>query len=77
METLTDHVLRAVPREQLMIRLGRARQRTSRQVNTLEQTVAASLTRERAAIARTLQERERGEQVRLRHLRRSREGPGL
>lgn len=72
MEELIELVLSAAPEEQLMLRLGRALARTTRQVNVLEQRVARGLSEQHRRISRVLEEREREERVRLNHLRKRR-----
>lgn len=71
-ELLADLLLEAAPQEILIRRLGDALVRTSRQVNVLEQRVAPEAEWRIAAIRQALQDREREEHVRLRHLRRRR-----
>jgi V/A-type H+/Na+-transporting ATPase subunit D len=68
-EALTELLLQAAPQEALLRRLGDALARTSRQVNTLELRVAPGLRAQVTGVARTLEEREREEQVRLKRLR--------
>lgn len=76
-EVLAELLLDAAPREMLLRRLGRALAQTSRQVNTLEQRLAPGLEVQIAAVRRALEEREREERLRLRHLlKRRRAGPG-
>jgi vacuolar-type H+-ATPase subunit D/Vma8 len=67
-EALIEQVLDAAPREHAMRRLGQALARTTRLVNTLEQRVTVSLGADVAAIRRTLSEREREEQIRIKRL---------
>jgi V/A-type H+/Na+-transporting ATPase subunit D len=67
-ERLTELLLDAAPREMLIRRLGEALSRTSRQVNTLERRVRPELRRDMAGVRRTLDEREREERLRLKHL---------
>ncbi|MDH4064200.1 MAG: V-type ATP synthase subunit D [Acidobacteriota bacterium] len=67
-EELVEHLIEAAPEEHLMRRLGQALSRTTRLVNTLEQRVAADLDADLAAISRTLDEREREEQRRIKRL---------
>lgn len=71
-EVLSDLLLEAAPRELLIRRLGQALARTSRQVHTLEQRVGPRLSAEIARVRRTLDERERDERLRLKHLQRKR-----
>lgn len=71
-ESLVELLLDAAGREMLIRRLGEALSHTSRQLNTLEQRVAPDL---EAQIARTrsiLDEREREEHSRIKHLLRKR-----
>lgn len=69
-EALADLLLEAAPREMLLRRLGEALAQTSRQVNTLERRVAPVLATQITTVRRTLEEREREEHRRLKHLRR-------
>ena len=73
-ERLAELLLDAAPREMLIRRLGEALAQTSRQVNTLERRVAPGLKRQMAGVRRTLEEREREERLRLRHLLRAASG---
>lgn len=70
-ERLTEVLLDAAPREMLIRRLGDALSQTSRQVNTLERRVAPELTAQMAVVRGALEEREREERLRLKHLLRS------
>jgi H(+)-transporting ATP synthase subunit D len=72
-ERLIELVLEALPKEQLVRRLGVALSKATRQVNTLQLRVEPSLTAELGALRRTLEERERDERSRLRHVLRRRE----
>jgi len=74
-EALAELLLEAAPREMLLRRLGQALAQTSRQVNTLEQRLAPGLEGQMTQVRRTLEEREREERLRLRHLLRRRGGP--
>lgn len=67
-ERLTELLLDAAPREMLIRRVGEALSQTSRQVNTLERRVAPELRRQMAGVRRALDEREREERLRLKHL---------
>jgi len=67
-ERLTELLLDAAPREMLIRRLGEALSQTSRQVNTLERRVAPDLRRDMVNVRRSLDEREREERLRLKHL---------
>ena len=67
-EELSELLLDAANREALLRRLGEALQRTSRQVNTLERRLGPTLQAQRAAIRRTLDEREREDHLRLERL---------
>jgi V/A-type H+-transporting ATPase subunit D len=75
-EALAELLLEAAPREMLLRRLGEALAKTSRQVNTLEQRLAPGLEREMSRVRRALEEREREERLRLRHLLRGRRPAG-
>ena len=67
-EVFTDLLLDAAPREMLIRRLGEALAQTSRQVNSLDRRVAPDLRAQMATMRRTLEEREREERLRLKHL---------
>jgi V/A-type H+-transporting ATPase subunit D len=67
-ERLADLLLDAAPREMLIRRLGEALAQTSRQVNTLERRLAPALRAAVTGMRRTLDEREREERLRLKHL---------
>jgi V/A-type H+/Na+-transporting ATPase subunit D len=69
-EHLAELLLDAATREMLMRRLGEALSQTSRQVHTLERRVVPSLFGQMASVRRTLEEREREEHLRLKHLSR-------
>jgi V/A-type H+-transporting ATPase subunit D len=71
-ERLVELVLEALPKEQLVRRLGDALAKATRQVNTLQLRVEPALTAELSALKRMLEERERDEQSRLRHVLRRR-----
>jgi V/A-type H+-transporting ATPase subunit D len=74
-EGLVERLLAAASRELLIARLGAALAAASRQVRTLEQRVAPHLQGELGRVERVLDEREREERVRTRHLlRRTRRG---
>jgi H(+)-transporting ATP synthase subunit D len=67
-ETLLQQLLEAAPQEHLMRQLGQELSRTTRLVNTLEQRIAVRLVADLAQIRRTLNEREREEHLRIKHL---------
>ena len=69
-ERLAELLLDAATREMMIRRLGEALSQTSRQVHTLERRVAPSLLGQMGAVRRTLEEREREEHLRLKHLSR-------
>jgi V/A-type H+-transporting ATPase subunit D len=69
-EALVELLIDAAPREQRMRRLGEALADTTRRLRTLEQRVAPALAADIDGVRRQLEEREREEQVRLRHIRR-------
>lgn len=71
-ERLVELVLEALPKEQLVRRLGEALRKVTRQVNTLQLRVEPALSRELKSLGRMLEERERDERSRLRHVLRSR-----
>ena len=68
-EELAEELLAAAPREVLLRALGQALARTSRQLHTLEHVVIPALRARVAAVAAALDEREREEHTRLRHIR--------
>jgi V/A-type H+-transporting ATPase subunit D len=72
-EGLTELLLDAAPREMLIRRLGQALSQTSRQVNTLEVRVTPQLRHQMAGVRGALEEREREERLRLKHLIRGRD----
>ena len=67
-EALADLLMEAAPRELRIRRLGAAVAQTSRQVHTLEQRVSPGLQTQITAVRRTLDEREREERLRLKHV---------
>jgi H(+)-transporting ATP synthase subunit D len=67
-ELLVDLLMEAAPRELLLRRLGAALTQTSRQVHGLEQRVLPELDQQIARVSRALDEREREEKFRLKHL---------
>jgi V/A-type H+-transporting ATPase subunit D len=69
-ERLSELLLDAATREMLMRRLGEALSQTSRQVHTLERRVKPLLESQMTVVRRTLEEREREEHLRLKHLSR-------
>jgi V/A-type H+-transporting ATPase subunit D len=75
-ERLVEILLEAAPRELVMRRLSGALSGTSRLLNTLEQQLSASLGKELVRMRRTLDEREREEQLRLKRIVASRHAPG-
>ena len=69
-ESLVDLLIDAAAREQQIQRLGEAVARSTRQLRTLEQRIEPALRARIAWVRSTLDEREREEHVRLKHLRR-------
>ncbi len=67
-EQLIELVLESLPKEQLVRRLGVALSKATRQVNTLQLRVEPALTAELHALRGMLEERERDERSRLRHV---------
>ncbi len=67
-EKLSELLLDAAPQEMLIRRLGEALAQTSRQVNTVERRLTPQLRRGMGEVRRALEEREREERLRLRHL---------
>ncbi len=72
-ERLVELVIEALPKEQLVRRLGDALSKATRQVNTLQLRVEPVLHAELTSLKRLLEERERDERSRLRHVLRRRE----
>ena len=72
-EMLVELVLAALPKEQLVRRLGVALSKATRQVNTLQLRVEPTLASELSSLKRRREERERDERSRLRHVLRRRE----
>ncbi len=76
-EKLLERLLRAASQEIMLKRLGEEIRRVSRRINALEQTIIPSLTSRIRAMQETLQEREREDIFRLKHIKRTRTGkPG-
>jgi V/A-type H+-transporting ATPase subunit D len=75
-EQMVELLLDAASTELLLRRLAQALARTSRQVNTLENQVAPGLTAEVHRVRALLEEREREDHTRLKHLLRLRSQPG-
>ncbi len=71
-ERLADLLIEAAPREQRVRRLGDAVRETTRRLLTLEHRLAPRLERQVSAVRQQLEEREREEHLRLRHVRRAR-----
>lgn len=67
-EALADLLIDAAPREQRVRRLGEAVSRASRQLRTLEHQLAPRVARQIAAVRQQLDEREREERLRLKHV---------
>jgi V/A-type H+-transporting ATPase subunit D len=67
-ESLVDLLIEAAPHELLLRRLGAALSQTSRQVHSLEQRVLPTLDAQITTVSRALDEREREEKFRLKHL---------
>lgn len=77
-ESLVELLLDAASREILIRRLADALSRTTRQLNTLDQRLVPDLQEQIASTERVLEEREREEHTRIKHLlrRRASHGPG-
>jgi vacuolar-type H+-ATPase subunit D/Vma8 len=75
-ERLTELLLDAATREMLIRRLGDALAQASRQVHTLERRVAPTLVQQMTSVRHSLEEREREEHLRLKHLSRRHDRPG-
>jgi len=73
-EQMVELLLDAASTELLLRRLADALRRTSRQVNTLENRVAPGLSAEIHRVRALLEEREREDHTRLKHLLRIRQG---
>ncbi len=71
-EKLLERLLRAASQEIMLKRLGEEIRRVSRRINALEQTVIPSLTSRIRAMQETLQEREREDLFRLKHIKNTR-----
>jgi V/A-type H+-transporting ATPase subunit D len=69
-EELADLLIEAAPREQRVRRLSEAVSETTRRLLTLEQRIAPNLVAQIGAVRQQLEEREREEHVRLRHVTR-------
>jgi len=67
-EQLVELILESLPKEQLVRRLGVALGKATRQVNTLQLRVEPALTAELHELRGMLEERERDERSRLRHV---------
>ncbi len=72
-EELTELLLEGLSQDLRLRRLARALERTRRQVNTLRQRVSPELDRQLRGVSETLEEREREDHLRLRHLRSKRQ----
>jgi len=68
-EELADLLIDAAPREQRVRRLSEAVGETTRRLLTLEQRVAPNLVAQISAVRQQLEEREREEHLRLRHVK--------
>jgi V/A-type H+-transporting ATPase subunit D len=73
-EVLADLLIEAAPREQRVRRLSESVARASRQLRTLEQQVAPKIAAQIAVVRRQLDEREREERLRLKHIQRRHAG---
>lgn len=73
-ESLADLLIEAAPREQRVRRLSDAVRETTRRLVTLEHRVAPRLVTQVATVRQQLDEREREEHLRLRHVKRARSG---
>jgi len=71
-EKLLERLLRAASQEIMLKRLGEEIRRVSRRINALEQTVIPSLTSRIRTMQETLQEREREDLFRLKHIKNTR-----
>ncbi len=69
-EELSDLLIDAAPREQRVRRLSEAVAETTRRLLTLEQRVAPNLVAQIGTVRQQLEEREREEHLRLRHVKR-------
>jgi len=75
-EELAELLIEAAPREQRVRRLGEAVSETTRRLRTLEQRVAPGLSVQIDSVRRQLEEREREEHLRLRHVLKSGDAAG-
>lgn len=71
-EALAELLIEAAPREQRIRRLGQALADTTRRLRTLEQRIVPRLEAQIGAVRDALEEREREEQLRLRHVQHGR-----
>lgn len=71
-EALAELLVEAAPREQRVRRLGEAVSRAGRQLRTLEHQLVPRVARQVADVRRQLDEREREERQRLKHVQRRR-----
>ena len=71
-EELVDTILRLVPGEQKLKKFGEETKKTTRRVNALEQALIPRLVAERRYISQVLEEREREDVFRLKHIKRKR-----
>jgi V/A-type H+-transporting ATPase subunit D len=74
-EELADLLVEAAPREQRVRRLSEAVAETTRRLRTLEQRVAPRLSAQIDSVRRQLEEREREEHMRLRHVHAMKSAP--
>jgi vacuolar-type H+-ATPase subunit D/Vma8 len=74
-ESLTELLLDAAANEQRMRRIGEAVQQSSRRLHTLEHRLAPQLAAQIAVVQQTLEEREREEHLRLKHVQRPKARP--
>ena len=71
-EELTDTILKLAPVEQKLRKFGEETKKTTRRVNALEQALIPRLIAEKRYIQQALEEREREDVFRLKHIKRKR-----
>lgn len=73
-ETVVDKVLKIASRENRLTRLGDMIRSDTRKINSMEETVLPGIKKSTKSIARTLEERERGDIFRLKRYKKRRSG---
>lgn len=75
-EDLLERLLATASREIRLKRLGEEIRKVNRRINALEQTLIPALARQKNRISQALEEREREDIFRLKHIKRKRARPG-